>query len=90
MIGVVALPQTTQAQSMDSAIVCDSTLITLLYVAEHDYGFHSMTDVSTIEKGQYKPLFDAMMASMDGGMMESTPDSMMAGTPDAMMATPML
>lgn len=85
---VAAAPRAVQAQ--DGMIVCDSTLITLLYVAEHDYGFKPSMDVSTFEKGQFKPLFDAMMAMMEsmeatpeatmegeGGMMESTPDASM-------------
>jgi hypothetical protein len=60
-----------QAQDEMMAHTCDSTLILLLYIAEHDYGFHSMMDVSTFEKGQYAPLFEAMMAEMEGEMMES-------------------
>ncbi len=65
-------------------VVCDSTLITLLYVAEANYGFKSMMDVATIDKGQFKPLFDAMMAK-GGTMMEPTKDAMMQPTKDAMM-----
>lgn len=64
---------------------CDSTLITLLLIAEHDYGFHPMSvDAATLDKGQFAPLFDAMMADM--AMM--TPEPMMEGdaimTPEAM------
>ncbi|MBX3083811.1 MAG: hypothetical protein KF716_19410 [Anaerolineae bacterium] len=79
---VLAIPsaQPIHAQG-DQPIVCDSTLITLLYVAEHDYGFHSMMDVSKFDKGQFAPLFDAMMK----GMMESTPEAMMDSTPEMMM-----
>lgn len=55
---------------------CDSTTILLLFIAEYEYGFHSMMDVATFEKGQYTPLFDAMMAMMEEGeMMEE--DAMM-------------
>ncbi|MBI5666925.1 MAG: hypothetical protein HZC41_02885 [Chloroflexi bacterium] len=70
------------AQAQDSGmIVCDSTLITLLYLAEHDYGFHPMTDVAQFDKGQFAPLFDAMMAEM----MEATPEAMMEeATPEMM------
>jgi hypothetical protein len=50
-------------------ITCDSTLVTLLFIAENDYGFHSMMDVSTLEKGEYAPLFEEMMAQMDQGDM---------------------
>ncbi len=73
----------TQAQG-GKATVCDSTLITLTYLAEHDYGFHSSTDLSKFEKGQFKPWFDAMMA-MTGGKMQATADAMMAATSAAMM-----
>lgn len=61
-------------------IVCDSTLITLLYIAEHDFGYEPMMDVSHFEKGQYTPLFDAMMMMEEGGMtQEMTPEAMMEG-----------
>jgi hypothetical protein len=49
---------------------CDSTLITLLLIAEYDYGFTSESmDLSTFE-GQYAPFFEAMMAMMEDDMME--------------------
>jgi hypothetical protein len=58
--------------------VCDSTLITLLYVAEHDYDFHSMSmDLATFDKGQYTPLFDAMMSEMSEGDTMATEEAMM-------------
>jgi hypothetical protein len=94
-IVVLSLALLPAVQAQDSGmIVCDSTLVTLLYLAEHDYGFHSMMDVSTIDKGQFQPWFDAMMsgemmaeatpdAMMSGDMMEATPEMM--GTEDAMM-----
>jgi hypothetical protein len=59
---------------------CDSTLITLLLIAEHDYGFHPMSvDAATLDKGQFAPLFDAMMAEM--AMMTPEPDMMMTMEP---------
>ena len=65
--------RTAQAQDDMMTHTCDSTLIALLYIAEHDYGFHAMSvDVSTFEKGQYAPLFDEMMAMM-GDMVMLTP-----------------
>lgn len=59
--------------------VCDSTTIMLLFVAEYEYGYEPMMDVSTFEKGQYAPLFDAMMSMMDDEMMdeEMSDDEMM-------------
>jgi hypothetical protein len=53
----------THAQDDSPSITCDSTLILLLYVAEHDYSFHSMSDTAPFEKGVYAPLFDEMMAN---------------------------
>lgn len=73
VVGVTAQPA---AQEMMSH-TCDSTLIALLYLAEHDYGFHSMMDVSTFEKGQYAPLFDAMMMNMGDDTMMATEEAMM-------------
>jgi len=69
-----------QAQEDMMTHTCDSTLILLLYIAESDYGFHSMMDVSTFEKGQYAPWFDMMMAEMmeeDDMMAEMTEEAMM-------------
>jgi hypothetical protein len=77
----------TQAQDNSGnnmgTITCDSTLVTLLFIAENDYGFHSMYDVSTLDKGEYQPLFDAMMAQSDQGNMgqgnTSSGDNMSSG-----------
>ena len=66
----------------DMTHTCDSTLILLLYLAEHYYGYHPMMDVSTFEKGQYAPLFDAMM---EGEEMMATEEAMMES--EEMMAT---
>lgn len=77
---VLIAPVTAQDEAMTHT--CDSTTILLLYIAEHDYGFHSMMDVTTFEKGQYAPLFAAMMAMMEEG--EMAEEEMMA-TEEAMM-----
>ena len=69
-----AVPASAQDMGM---IVCDSTLITMLYVAEHDFGYSPMMDVSTFDKGQYAPLFDAMMMEEGDMMEEMTPEAMM-------------
>jgi hypothetical protein len=66
----LVLPVAAQDDSMDGMITCDSTLITLLLVAETDYGFHSMMDVSQFDKGQYEPLFESMMTMMDDESMD--------------------
>ncbi len=84
---VAAAPRAQVARAQDDMMlhVCDSTLITLLYIAEHDYGFQSMEmDLSTFDKGQYAPLFDAMMAMMEGEEM-ATEEAMM----EEMMMEPM-
>lgn len=64
----LAVPMVNAQDDMMSH-TCDSTTIMLLFVAEYEYGYEPMMDVSTFEKGQYAPLFDAMM-SMDGDMMD--------------------
>jgi hypothetical protein len=79
-VGFATRVQPAQAQDDMMLHVCDSTLITLLYIAEHDYGFQSMTiDTSTYDKGQYAPLFDAMMEMMEGEEMTATEEPMMEG-----------
>jgi hypothetical protein len=77
-----------QAQDDMMTYTCDSTLILLLYIAEHDYGFTSMMDVSTFEKGQYAPWFEMMMAEME----EMTEEEMMEAemTEEAMMDDTMM
>jgi hypothetical protein len=75
------------AQDEMMAHTCDSTLITLLYIAEHDYGFHSMMDTASFDKGQYAPLFEAMMMEMEE---EGMGEEMMESTEEAMMEEPMM
>jgi cytochrome oxidase Cu insertion factor (SCO1/SenC/PrrC family) len=76
-------PRPTAAQEMQPH-ACDATLISLLYMAEHEYGFTSPTlDLSTFAKGQFQPLFDALMSmGMEASMatpvaVEPTMDSRM-------------
>jgi cytochrome oxidase Cu insertion factor (SCO1/SenC/PrrC family) len=80
-------PRPAAAQEMQPH-TCDATLISLLYLAEHDYGFTSPTlDLSTFAKGQFQPLFDALMSmGMDANMPTPVPvdpmmDSSMAPLP---------
>lgn len=80
-----------QAQDEMMTHVCDSTLIALLYIAEHDYGFTSMEmDLASFEKGQYAPLFDAMMSMMeeDMGEEEMMEEGEMEMMEDMVMLTP--
>jgi hypothetical protein len=63
---VYAQDATTEAGSM---ITCDSTLVTLLLVAEHDYDYLSAKmdmgeEVPAIDYGQYGPVIDAIVAMM--------------------------
>lgn len=101
LVFVVALvaPASAQDNMMSDKIVCDSTLITLLLVAENNFGFHSMMDVSQFEKGQFQPLFDTMMANMNdmssgdmsSGDMSNDSDMMQEATPgDTMMGDNMM
>lgn len=79
--------QQTAAQDEMMLHTCDSTLITLLLIAEYDYGFHSMMDLATFDKGQYAPFFDAMMMMQEEEMME---EPMMEATEEMMMEEPMM
>ncbi|MBI1259681.1 MAG: hypothetical protein GC204_19615 [Chloroflexi bacterium] len=80
-----AFARVTQAQD-SMKHVCDSTLITLLFIAESDYGYHGM-DTSVYDKGQFTSMFEAMMAHMDDSMMMTPTEEMMMGD-DSMMMTP--
>ncbi len=71
------------ARAQDGMVTCDLSLISQLYISEHVYGHFPMTDVSNIDKGQYAPLFDAMMEMMEE--MEPTEEAMMDPTEEAMM-----
>jgi hypothetical protein len=98
LVAILALSAVgfTSAQDMMTH-TCDSTLITLLLIAEYEYGFHSeMMDLATFDKGQYAPFFEAMMMMEeemmdDEGMMEATemPEGEMTEMPmDDMMMLP--
>jgi hypothetical protein len=71
----LAFPFASSAQEQtDGMTACDSTLVTLLFIAEHDYGYHAMgVDTSTLEKGAYAPWFEEMMAMMEEGDMTEEP-----------------
>lgn len=64
----IALVPVLSAQD-DAPVVCDSTLVTLLLVAEHDYDYLSAKmdmgeEVPNIDLGQYGPVMDAIVAMM--------------------------
>ncbi len=76
LVFVVSLSVPVSAQD-DMMIVCDSTLMTVVLVAEYQFGFQSMYDLSTFEKGQLAPLFESMMdMMMDEEMMEEEGEMM--------------
>lgn len=84
-VGLANRPASAQDDMMTHT--CNSSLIALLYVAEYHYDFHSMSmDLATFEKGQFAPLFDAMMSMMEEntGEMMATEEAM---TGEDMMAT---
>ena len=78
-----SLRATSVTRAQGEMITCDLTLISLLYISEHVYGHFPMTDVSNIDKGQYAPLFDAMMAEM--AQMEPTEEVAMEPTEEVAM-----
>ena len=56
-------------RAQDKPLVCDSTLVTLLLVAEHNYDYLTNMEKSgakapAIEFGDYKPLLENIMAMM--------------------------
>jgi hypothetical protein len=89
LIGAL-VPVFAQDAMMEEGAVCDSTLATLILVAEYNYDYLSgmMMDETMMEMmpklnfGQYQPLIDsivAMMMEMEGDMMmEMTPEEQAA------------
>lgn len=86
-VGFAVVPAAAQD---DMKHVCDSTLVTLLLVAEHDYDYLSAKmdmgeEVPAIDYGQYGPVIDSIVAMMmammeEEGSMEGdmTEEEMMA------------
>jgi hypothetical protein len=77
LVAALAVPTTAQD---DMSHTCDSTTILLLFLAEHDFGYAPMMDLSTFDFGQYAPLFDMQMAMVESG------DAEMMTEEDATMA----
>jgi hypothetical protein len=80
-VGFAVVPALAQDEMM--AHTCDSTLVTLLLVAEHDYDYLSGKmsmgeEVPAIDYGQYGPVIDSIVAMMTAMMEEeATEDAMM-------------
>lgn len=74
---------TVQAQD-DMGVACDSTLATLLLVAEHDYDYLSSMmmempeSMPNLDLGQYTPLINEIVAMMTEMAGEMTEEEMMA------------
>jgi len=83
-------PSTGSTVATGGMVTCDSDLILNLYVAERYFGFagvvdaamtgnttgtSAFVDLTTIDKGQYTPLFNTMMSMMGSTMM--MPNTMM-------------
>ncbi len=71
---------TPRVQADTKKVVCDSDLVLSLYIAENNLGFGAvedllmqdksmkMVDPTTIDTGQFTPLFETMMKNMDSSM----------------------
>lgn len=75
---VVPFAAFTQAQDT-TLTTCDSTLLLLVTLAERDYGYTSMMDLATFERGQFGSFAAGM--NMGGDMSMATADPSVA-TPD--------
>lgn len=78
VMAVFAAPMArpTSAQETTPTTVCDSTLMLLLYIAQHDYGFQSTSDLNIFDRGQYSLWFNNMMAEQAAaGSMEATAEA---------------
>lgn len=65
----------------DMGVVCDSTLVTLVLMAEHDYDYlsgmmDSEMEMPSIDFGQHGPLIESIMAMMMAMMDEMTEEEM--------------
>lgn len=73
------IPAAVYAQ--DKPLTCDSTLVTLLLVAEHNYDYLTNMERSTgnppnIEFGEYKPLLENIMSMMMAMQQNMTSEEM--------------
>jgi len=75
----------------DMGVVCDSTLVTLLLVAEHDYDYisgmmDSGMEMPALDLGQYGPVIDSIVAMMMAMMEEESGEAMDMEAHDQMLA----
>ena len=79
-----------QAQEMtETPVVCDSTLVTLLLVAEHDYDYLSdmmtmdSSHMPNVDLGQFKPIIDSITSMMMAMPQMSDSEIQMMATEEA-------
>jgi len=87
----LVLAPVASAQDMSAPVVCDSTLVTLLLVAEHNYDYLTNMDMEghmpNLDLGQYQPMIHQIMARMtDMQNQMSNDQAMMMATEEAMMS----
>ncbi len=68
-------------RAQDKPLVCDSTLVTLLLVAEHNYDYLTNMEkngsmMPNVEFGDYKPLLTTIMANMMAMQQNMTQEQM--------------
>lgn len=98
LAGAVFAPVAFRAQAQDEenmGLACDSTLVLLLYIAEHDYDYLSgmrmnMPDAAPIDYGQFTPLIENTIAMMTAMMEEASEEDMMAMEAMNAMVEPMM
>ena len=88
------LPAVSHAQD-DAPVACDSTLVTLLLMAEHDYDYLShMLDsemgMPNVDLGQYSTLINDIIAMMQAMSMDMTEEEMATMEAHQMMVTEMM
>ena len=91
LLAVLLVAPAAQAQEMtETPVVCDSTLVTLLLVAEHDYDYLSdmmmMADnghMPNVDLGQFKPIIDSITAMMMAMPQMSDSEMQMMATEEA-------
>jgi hypothetical protein len=90
VFGLLIAPAAQAQMSTESAapVVCDSTLVTLLLVAEHDYDYLSNMEMNrgtmpNVDMGIYKPIIDSIMSMMTSHQSMSTDQMQMMATEEA-------
>lgn len=82
-------------RAQDKPLTCDSTLVTLLLVAEHNYDYltnmeKSGSKIPNVEFGDYKPLLDNIMSNMMAMQQNMTQEQMDAAAQEEKMMGDMM